>query len=148
VNLLAMTGPLKLELRFRCWYEGRVNANGFRAFQHCISKQEVRIAMKIAGPRFAHDLCSGETNTAEFSAERIVVDPYILNLILWGNTPTGESLRYARIWSVPSLLARAPPPVGKSAVPRTSTRSHSWPYPGFLLKCRRSRTAAFISSIV
>ena len=32
-SLFRISGPLKFELKFRCWYGGFVTANGLRAFR-------------------------------------------------------------------------------------------------------------------
>ena len=48
--------------------------------------------MKIASPGFADDFRSAETSTAKFSTERIIVDPDILNLILWRDAAARESI--------------------------------------------------------
>jgi hypothetical protein len=57
-----------------------------------ISKKEVRIATIIAGSCFADDLRTRKTDAAEFRAERIIVDPNFLNLILRRDSAARESI--------------------------------------------------------
>src|SRR5262249_47056 len=59
--------------------------------QRLILEVELHVAVVIAGSGAGHDLDAAKTDTAEFSAIRIVIDPDFLNLVLWRKAAAAET---------------------------------------------------------
>src|SRR5438094_664727 len=59
-----------------------------------ISKEEIGNSMELTCPRFGGDFGARKTDPAKFGAERIVIDPDFLDLVLGRDTSLGESIDY------------------------------------------------------
>src|SRR5438093_2743895 len=84
------TAEARIEVPLLVWRPSR--SERVPPIENGISKEEICNSMELACSRFGGDFGARKADPAKFGAERIVVDPDFLDLVLGRNTALGESI--------------------------------------------------------